>query len=61
MKSVSTVLFEAFVVGLMLAILYLGTIKFLKPLQAVFVSGVIFHLTCEYTGLNKWYAKTYFL
>lgn len=60
MKKISTVLFEAFVVGLVLALLYFGVTKFLKPLPAVFVSGAVFHLMCEYTGLNKWYAKTYF-
>ena len=41
-------------------LLYIGMTKFLKPLPAVFVSGAVFHLICEYTGLNKWYAKTYF-
>lgn len=60
MKTFSTVLFEALLVGLMLAIIYLVATKFLNPLAAVFISGAVFHLTCEYTGLNKWYAKTYF-
>ncbi len=60
MKTVSTVLFEAFVVGIALMLIYFGASKFLKPLPAIFVSGAVFHLVCEYTGVNKWYAKTYF-
>jgi hypothetical protein len=25
----------------------------------LFVAGFIFHILCEYTGVNSWYAKNY--
>jgi hypothetical protein len=27
---------------------------------AAFVCGAAFHVICEVTGLNEWYARTYF-
>ena len=33
---------------------YMGTVA------AVFVSGALFHLICEVTGVNAWYAHNYF-
>lgn len=59
MKSAATLFVEAFVVGILLAGLYFTLSQYLKPLQAVFFSGVMFHLTCEFTGVNAWYARTY--
>lgn len=60
MKPAATLLLEAFIVGILLAGLYFVLSKYVKPIQAVFLSGVMFHLACEYTGVNAWYAKTYF-
>jgi len=50
---------EAFVVGILLAILYFFLSRLAPPLVAVFLSGALFHLICEYTGVNAWYAKNY--
>jgi hypothetical protein len=61
MKPLSTLLAEAFVVGIILALFYVGLSRFFKPLQAVFLSGALFHLVCEFTGVNAWYAKKYFI
>jgi len=60
MKPVHIVLFEALIVGALLVAFYLVTLKFVKPLPAVFLSGAAFHLACEYTGVNAWYARKYF-
>lgn len=27
---------------------------------AAFVCGAVFHVACEVTGLNEWFARTYF-
>ena len=34
--------------------------RFMGPVPAVFVSGAAFHLACEATGVNAWYARNYF-
>jgi len=60
MKPVTTVLIEALIVGLLLAALYALVSMHTKPMTAVFISGAVFHLVCEVTGVNKWYAQTYF-
>ena len=51
---------EAFVVGILLVILYFILSRLAPPLVAVFLSGALFHLICEYTGVNAWYARTYY-
>jgi hypothetical protein len=28
-----------------------------KQVLALFISGVVTHIICEYAGLNKWYCK----
>jgi hypothetical protein len=61
MKPVSTLLLEALVVGILLVAVFIFVSKFTKnTLYAVFASGALFHLLCEATGVNRWYAKTYY-
>jgi hypothetical protein len=60
MKSVTTVLFEALIVGILLVMLYALMSMYMRPMTAVFMSGAMFHLLCEVSGVNKWYAQTYF-
>lgn len=59
MKTLSTLALEALVVGFLLAVLFEIVRRFLAPVPAVFVSGALFHLICEFTGVNAWYARTY--
>jgi hypothetical protein len=54
------VLLEALVVGLLLVLLYIVARRFMDAVPAVFVSGAAFHLICEATGVNAWYARNYF-
>jgi hypothetical protein len=59
MKSLSTLALEAFVVGFLLTVIFMVVRRFLVPVVSVFVTGALFHLICEYTGVNAWYARTY--
>jgi hypothetical protein len=55
------VLLEALVVGLLLVLLFMVVHRYMGTVPAVFVSGAAFHLICEATGVNAWYARNYFL
>lgn len=47
---------EAIAVGIMLVIVMTMMQKTtLDPILIMFLSGIIVHLGCEATGLNKWY------
>jgi len=61
MKSVSTLALEALVVGFLLVLMFkIMSLLGRGPAMTVFLSGALFHLTCEATGVNAWYAKNYF-
>jgi hypothetical protein len=53
------VLFEAVLVGLFLLPVFWVTEKFgFSKWITVFLAGVLFHLTAEFTGINKAYVLT---
>jgi len=60
MKSIPTLALEALVVGLLLVLLFMIVSRYMDVVPAVFVSGAAFHLMCEATGVNAWYARNYF-
>jgi hypothetical protein len=69
-KPVLTVLIEAIVVGVgLIAFVYLVETYLAKyfpkiiqniKIQNIFLSGFLFHIVFEYSGINLWYAKDYY-
>jgi hypothetical protein len=61
MKSARTLALEATVVGFFLVVMF-KLVSFLRQglILTLFLTGAFFHLTCEATGLNAWYARNYF-
>jgi len=60
MKSARTLLLEALIVGLLLVLMFkIVSLAGRSLVLTVFLSGALFHLTCEATGVNAWYARTY--
>jgi hypothetical protein len=61
-KHFSTVFFEALVVGLGLLVLFFILQKLFPRMSLpslLFIAGALFHLVCEYTGVNQWYSIKY--
>lgn len=68
-KSIGTILTEATVVGLGIAVLgrlalaaipgTKGQTNRKQVTAALFISGFAFHVICEYTGVNAWYSNSY--
>jgi hypothetical protein len=69
-KSLKSVSIEAVVVGILLIAVvkfvqkylldYIPNISGKKTVyELLFVSGFLFHIACEYTGINVWYSKEY--
>ena len=69
-KPFTLVLTEAIIVGLLL----IGFVKLVKDyllphipnisgqpenVELYLIAGFLFHIVCEYTGINLWYSKEY--
>ena len=65
MKTPLTVLTEATLIGGILALMVYAGLR-LAPRGTVwtvlvaFVCGALFHIGCQLTGLNDWYARAHF-
>lgn len=67
-KPVTTVIIEALIVGICLlgftklveSFIITSTVKIdMDMMKVIFLSGFLFHIVFEYTGLNFWYAMNY--
>jgi hypothetical protein len=61
-KSVTNIFFEALIVGILLILVYNPIYYLLKDYNnnfILFLSGFLFHILCEYSGVNIWYVNDY--
>lgn len=62
MKPFITILQEALGVGLVLIVIYWLVNRLLLKYNIwikLMVSGMLFHIIFEYTGINRWYVSNY--
>jgi hypothetical protein len=65
-KGFIKMLSEGIVVGIVLVVMFMF-VRWILPsafifdmtIPAVFISGALFHIIFEYTGINQWYAVDY--
>jgi hypothetical protein len=63
MKSALRVLTEAAFIGAVLALIMAACMRALPGTSIEYVAfacGAAFHVGCQITGLNDWYARTHF-
>jgi hypothetical protein len=65
MKSPVRVFAEAMIIGAALALMMFTGLRIAPrgtgfTILVAFLCGAIFHLLCQVTGLNDWYARTHF-
>jgi hypothetical protein len=58
-RPITTVLIEAFIIGVMNIVLIMGLNKLKVPMVPL-IAGALIHIIFEYTGGNKWWCtQTY--
>lgn len=65
MKTPVRVATEALVIGAVLALMVYAGLRVAPrgtgfTVLVAFVCGAVFHIGCQVTGLNDWYARTHF-
>jgi hypothetical protein len=64
-KPISRIIIEAIFVGLLFIPLFMlvqyALLQFKQQnmLLTLFLTAALFHIVCEYTGLNLWYVQDY--
>jgi hypothetical protein len=61
-KPIITIIMEAIIIGLLfVALFYIVKNTFTKSqiFVQLFLTASLFHIICEYSGLNIWYVKDY--
>lgn len=51
-------IYETILIGFLTVLIYLIIDKFVEcKYRKIFLVGVIIHLFCEFSGINRWYCK----
>lgn len=60
-RQLTTVLFEALVIGILNALLFVTLNQLredINPIVVLVICGGLIHVLFEYTGANEWWCKT---